>query len=76
MNEDETDSDKPPQNVVLLSPTTKGYYFSLEVSSGKIDDIYPAFLGAGLLQSVLNSVSIITVPEPALLLESCTYLTR
>jgi hypothetical protein len=48
VNEDETESSQPPQNIVILSPTINNYFFSLELSSGKAQDIlYQDFLGQG-----------------------------
>jgi hypothetical protein len=54
ISEDETESNKPPQNIVLLSPTINGYFFSLEVSSGSSQDVYPDFLGVGQAKNLTN----------------------
>jgi hypothetical protein len=54
INEDETESNKPPQNIVLLSPTINGYFFSLEISSGTSQDVDADFLGAGQGKLLLN----------------------
>ena len=34
-----------PQSISIVSPSSKGYYFSLEVSSGGREDVYKNFLG-------------------------------
>jgi hypothetical protein len=47
ITEDDTESMEPPQNIVVLSPTTDNHYFSLEISSGTLNDIYPDFFGTG-----------------------------